>query len=432
MAAHLVRFTIQARGLRLAMGLAVTALGVVLTWQVIASGHNPDGLQAVPVSPFPTLWLLCKIGLLGLLAAMLAGFGLDARCRRESGQAATAGRRAVLVAGVSAWLWLGGEAAYLGDSGMRILWQLIQGEFVSLVLLGGCWLFAKRGGMVLIHAGIGLLMFGEWFVSWYAVEERLIIQEGQAANYALDIRETELAVVDPAYSATEEDVVAIRGHCPLLVRLVLLPRRLPSAKRPDPRQPVRFRGCPGVIGQLALRDHQPLLDRIPGDKRLPEHQQPDAGVDQHDAAASGEQQQAAEQQHQGHEFTLDQLPKDDHAQSRPGTPTRRPSQSQAARPATSSNALPCSRRPTRFRSASRIIHTNPPQEPAKQQGQTGLANKPRVGHSKAGTACSPSGLWPAAITCHVKTAPRAVTANPVARRIPRACTVNRTACRPAS
>jgi hypothetical protein len=46
-AAHLMRFRIQARGLRLAVGLTAIAAGAALTWLVIAGGHNQEGLQAV-------------------------------------------------------------------------------------------------------------------------------------------------------------------------------------------------------------------------------------------------------------------------------------------------------------------------------------------------------------------------------------------------
>jgi len=213
LAAHGVRFKLQARGPQLAAGLAVIAAGALLTWQVIAAGHNPAGLQAVPALSWAMLWSFCKFAVLLLCLGMLGG---SIQVVREIGYrriefvllaAATA-----LTGLLTAWVWLGGDAAYLGDAGMRILWQLIQAQLVALVLLLGCWLtFRKRGGIVLLHAGLGLMMLGEWFVSWYAVEERLIIEEGQSTNYALDIRETELAIVDPAYSPTEDDVVVITG-----------------------------------------------------------------------------------------------------------------------------------------------------------------------------------------------------------------------------
>jgi len=45
LAAHLVRFRVQAGGTRLTLGLAVTAVGIAITWLVIASGASPNGIQ---------------------------------------------------------------------------------------------------------------------------------------------------------------------------------------------------------------------------------------------------------------------------------------------------------------------------------------------------------------------------------------------------
>ena len=49
LAAHLWRFKVQASGTRLIAGLALTALGVLITFLVIASGHNSQGLQGLPM-----------------------------------------------------------------------------------------------------------------------------------------------------------------------------------------------------------------------------------------------------------------------------------------------------------------------------------------------------------------------------------------------
>ena len=62
-AAHLAVFTIQARGIRLGIGLVTLGLGVVYTVIVIISGHNPDGLQGEPPLAWSTIWLLMKVGL---------------------------------------------------------------------------------------------------------------------------------------------------------------------------------------------------------------------------------------------------------------------------------------------------------------------------------------------------------------------------------
>lgn len=211
LAAHLVRFKLQARGLRLLVGLGVIAAGATTTWVVIASGHNPDGLQAVPIFSWTALWLWCKLALTGLALLNIGMFAamILARSRRMI-ELVLMGLSAVLLAVLSGWLWLAGDGAYLGDAGMRILWQLIQGGLAAGVVLAGCiFLFKRRGGLVLIHIGLALLMLGEWYVSFFAKEERLVIAEGESTNAAIDIRETELAVIQTGASSDADDVWAI-------------------------------------------------------------------------------------------------------------------------------------------------------------------------------------------------------------------------------
>jgi ABC-type transport system involved in cytochrome c biogenesis permease subunit len=143
LAAHLVRFKVQSRGRRLLAGLGIIALGCVVTWGVIAAGSG-SGFQA-------TLVL---------------------------------------------------------DPSMRILWQLLQGGFAGLILLAGCWIvFAKRAGIVLLHSGVGLLMFSELLVGTTAIEAQMHIVEGETVNFVQDIRANELAVIDA--SGRDEDQVVV-------------------------------------------------------------------------------------------------------------------------------------------------------------------------------------------------------------------------------
>ncbi|MCY2965547.1 MAG: cytochrome c biogenesis protein ResB, partial [Planctomycetota bacterium] len=58
-------------------------------------------------------------------------------------------------------------------------------------------------GVVLLHGGIGLLMFSEILVGISAEEAQMHIKEGETVNYLQDIREVELAVVDQ--SAPDKD-----------------------------------------------------------------------------------------------------------------------------------------------------------------------------------------------------------------------------------
>jgi len=66
----------------------------------------------------------------------------------------------------------------LGPS-MRISLQLVQGTAGGLVLLAGCRIvFGKRAGIVLLHSGVGLMMFSELLVGTTAVESQMHIVEG--------------------------------------------------------------------------------------------------------------------------------------------------------------------------------------------------------------------------------------------------------------
>jgi ABC-type transport system involved in cytochrome c biogenesis permease subunit len=200
-AAHMVRFTIQARGSKLWSGLAVIAVGLVLTTMVILGGSG-SGLQAEPVVSWQQTWTLCKlllaVGGLALVGIGVLKPGLSAPLRRLSVVIGV-----LLEAGAVTLFGLGDRVA-LGDSSMRILWQLIQGGMAGVVLLVGCWMvFGKRGGVVLLHAGIGLLMFSELLVGLSADEAQMHIKEGETVNYVQDIREVELAVIDPSDSQTD-------------------------------------------------------------------------------------------------------------------------------------------------------------------------------------------------------------------------------------
>ena len=66
----------------------------------------------------------------------------------------------------------------------------------------------RRTGILLIHGGIVLLIVGEIVASIWQVEGQMPITEGQTVNYTRDIREVELAVIDPS-PADHDDVTVI-------------------------------------------------------------------------------------------------------------------------------------------------------------------------------------------------------------------------------
>ncbi len=198
LAAYVTRFRVQARGMRLLGGLGVTTLGCIVTAMVIASGGTSDsGIQDQPFVDWGTLWHVFQ-AMLGVMGAICVAGAVLLDRRRKIERVllwfCAAGFGATLV-----WTLLQGESSRLSDPSMRILWQLLKGQFAATVLLAGSiLLFRKRGGVVLLHAGIGLLMFSEMLVAWTAVESQMTMYEGESTNYAQDHRYAELAVVRPA------------------------------------------------------------------------------------------------------------------------------------------------------------------------------------------------------------------------------------------
>ncbi|MFV2068429.1 MAG: hypothetical protein ACC645_15775, partial [Pirellulales bacterium] len=102
------------------------------------------------------------------LATIYALFTFD-RSRRV--ERVLLGTAASLLGILLFWLFYRIGTMPLGASSMRILWQLLQGSVASLVLLGGCiLLFRRRAGIVLLHAGIGLMMANELIVYRFHTE----------------------------------------------------------------------------------------------------------------------------------------------------------------------------------------------------------------------------------------------------------------------
>jgi ABC-type transport system involved in cytochrome c biogenesis permease subunit len=217
LAAHLTRYSIQSSGTRRTLGFAVSALGLFLTWLVIRSGHNADGFQGAPPFSWSTLWtwtkLLLAITSVGLLVYALLGTGQKKLLRIIWGSTG------VCLSLFTLWLVASGDRTYLGDSGMRVLWQLMLATLAGVVLLLGCIpLFGRRAGVVVLHSGIGLMMFGQWFVGTYDSEGQISLTEGQTTNFSQDIRSVELAVTRPqsAEFSGQDDVVVFpvtrNGH----------------------------------------------------------------------------------------------------------------------------------------------------------------------------------------------------------------------------
>ncbi len=206
LAAHGLRFKVQTKGKRLWAGLAVIAAGCVITWLVVAAGPDKDGSQATSPVEWTTLWRMFLVGIACVCGGIAAAlFSIDPARKVERVVLGCVGTALLILLG---YLMFGVDSQAIDPSAMRILWQLMKAEFAALVLLAGCVLaFRKRAGIVLLHAGVGLIMANELVVHFLHKEEQMMIIEGHSANYAYDIRATELAIIDPSNPQRDEVTV---------------------------------------------------------------------------------------------------------------------------------------------------------------------------------------------------------------------------------
>src|SRR6185369_367053 len=215
LAAHGWRFTIQTRGMRLLLGLVVMAIGLAVGVMIIWAGHSSAGFQTKPPFSWDAFWSVFLLGSLLLwlaLAAAYGVYGIQPLLKKAGSSAVPFVEVAILVL---TGLPLAATCLALGygflsghrpaDEAVRIVWQLLQGGLAGLVLLAGCVMVGrKRGGMVLLHLGVGLLIFNELWVAMTARERQVFMQEGQTVDYLRDIRTVALAIVDRSDKATDE------------------------------------------------------------------------------------------------------------------------------------------------------------------------------------------------------------------------------------
>ena len=208
-AAKITRFQIAASGQRLAWGLGLSILGGLVTLAVVLTGHAGEGLQGQPPVSYETVWRLVQVGAVVLAVGLgwaAANRGLRRLVRSVLGISAAA------VGAVALATIVGGDAWRMNDPGLRIMWQLIQSSAAAVTLLVGLVLvFGTRGGNVLIHIAVGLLMLGQFAFGDRQIEERMFLVEGQTTNVACRTDEVELAVID-AGSEKDDRVTAISGR----------------------------------------------------------------------------------------------------------------------------------------------------------------------------------------------------------------------------
>ena len=192
-AAHSLRFKIQAKGTRLVAGGIALLAAAAVTFVVIANGQR-SGIQTDPWIAYDKMWSGMLVTLLILaLGSIVTVFVLPRQRILERAILFYMG----LVGVLATLLMLFVVDVYIGDSAMRILWQLAQAALAANAAFVACvFLFKRKAGMVLLHIGVMGLMLNEILVTTAHKEFRLIVAEGQTSSELLDIRFYEMAVVD--------------------------------------------------------------------------------------------------------------------------------------------------------------------------------------------------------------------------------------------
>ncbi len=208
--AHAIRFKVTGRGRSLGIGWALIAAGGLVTYAVIQSGLSQTVESQLSPRFCNGLWHALRASL-GTVALVYC-YGLTISYQKSRQAAAEwmwwmAAGVALLLVGLVFWLFTHPEAQ-LDPAGLRILWQLIKGGAAGMVLLAGCRLvFGHRGGIVLLHSGIALLMFSELHTGLTAQEANMSLAEGQTVDYAEDMRSIELAIQD--HSPQDKDHIVV-------------------------------------------------------------------------------------------------------------------------------------------------------------------------------------------------------------------------------
>lgn len=203
-AAKATRFRVSGKGTQLLAGVGLIALGSLLAFFVVVAGHSSEGLQGTPPISYEALW-----------ASVLASLTVMAFGCVYTGVQVSQGTMKTLAFSLAALL--GAFVAYsladdfrVGDPGLRIVWQLAKGLGAGLILLVGCiMVFGKQGGNVLLHLGVGLLMFGQFAFGDRQLEQRLSLIEGEASNTLVNLDLIELDLI--AKGEAGDEVIAIPG-----------------------------------------------------------------------------------------------------------------------------------------------------------------------------------------------------------------------------
>jgi hypothetical protein len=165
-----------------------------IEWSVFFS--NSVSVPAV-VLPFPGGFLLGSLLSLNLVAVHSSTFKVLVKGRRLWVGYGLLLLGLLITVGVVLGWGTAPVAATENDAFWRVFFRLGRGTLAGAVLFAACWvLYKQRAGMVLLHAGILLLLVGEFFTAIFAVEATMTIREGETATFFDRSQQFELALTD--------------------------------------------------------------------------------------------------------------------------------------------------------------------------------------------------------------------------------------------
>ncbi|MFL2876580.1 MAG: cytochrome c biogenesis protein ResB [Pontiellaceae bacterium] len=156
------------------------------------------------VVPFPGGFLLGSLLSLNLLAVHSSTFKVLVKGRRLWLGYSLLLLGLLITVGVVLGWGTAPVAATENDAFWRVFFRLGRGTIAGAVLFAACWvLYKQRAGMVLLHAGILLLLVGEFFTALFAVEATMTIREGETATFFDRSQQFELVLTDTSNSEVD-------------------------------------------------------------------------------------------------------------------------------------------------------------------------------------------------------------------------------------
>ncbi len=169
----------------------------------------PKTINAPPFRvPFPGGFLIGLLLAINLLAVHTATFKMAVRGRRRRAGLLLLALGILAAAGVMLGWGAAPVSATEGEAFWRVLFRLGRGALVATLLFAACrTLYKQRAGMVLLHAGVLLLLIGEFLTALFAVEATMTLRKGETVDYLDRSQQFELAFTETSHP--QHDVVTV-------------------------------------------------------------------------------------------------------------------------------------------------------------------------------------------------------------------------------